>query len=202
MAASLSLNLKGFDALNKKLNGLPKVILEEIDGEIETGLKEVNQKQKSRAPYNDGALRQMNDYRKEKDGFHKLFNNAAHSVYVEFGTRGKVKTDILGNNLSAVAAEAYQKAKGMPKSGVTFYEAILDWVKSKGITARYSVKTRKKLKSTASDDKRERQAAFMIMRYIKKHGVAPQPFFFNSWFEERPKINKRIGDALRRAIKK
>jgi len=150
MAANLSLNLKGLDALNKKLNGLPKVILQEIDGEIETGLKEVNQKQKSRAPYNDGALRQMNDYRKEKEGYHVLFNNAAHSVYVEFGTRGKVRTDILGNNLSAVAAEA----------------------------------------------------SFMIMRYIKKHGVAPQPFFFNSWFEERPKINKKIGDALRRAIKK
>ncbi|HEX4875144.1 MAG TPA: HK97 gp10 family phage protein [Chitinophagaceae bacterium] len=201
MAASLTLNFKGVDALQKKLNGLPKEILEEIDGEIETGLRRVEGIQKQRAPFNNRKLAQSIQYVKEKDGQHKLFSDAAYSVYMEFGTGTKVNTSISGNNLANVAASAYQAAKSREASGVKFYDSILAWVKRKGIAARYSVKTRKRIKSTKSDDKRERQAAFLIMRHIKKYGVKPQPFFFNSWFEERPKINKKIGDALRRALK-
>lgn len=197
--ANLTLNFKGLQALEKKLGALPEDLLEEIDGEIEKTCQTVVGKQKSAAPINDGALRAMNDYKQESLGSWVIFNNAAHSVYTEFGTGTKVK---IPSELGAVASEAYQRAKLAPKSGVKFFDAILDWVKNKGIAARFSVKTRKKLKSTASDIKRERQAAFLIMRHIRKYGVKAQPFFFPAWFQERPKANKRIADAVRRVLRK
>lgn len=192
--AGINLQFKGLQALEKKINGLPIALLEEIDAEIEKGVQTIVQKQKQNAPKNYNRLGQGNQYERIGLANWKIFNDVDYSVYVEFGTKGNFKQD------SRLSGNVFQPKKR--SSNVSFYDSILDWVKKKGIAARYSVKTRKRLKSTASDDKRERQAAFLIMRHIKKYGVKAQPFFFPAWFEERPKINKNIGNAIRRVMRK
>lgn len=123
--------------------------------------------------------------------------NTSYAAYIEFGTRKFASSYVptLPQNWQDIAS----KAKGKSNSG-DFYDfvlAIAMWVKRKGITARYSVKTRKKLKSTKADEERELNAAWKIAWSIFKNGIRPRPFLYPSVNKNYPKLMQDIKDVLK-----
>jgi hypothetical protein len=188
MASAFSLKVAGLDRLQKKFNALPLTLAKEIDGEIETTCQKVVLKAKQAAPKDLGKLGQGIGFTKTKAGTYEIFSSASYSPFVEFGTRGKVQ----------VPAELTSYAQQFRGTGTgdfyDFVNAILDWVKRKGLAEITNSYTGRK--STKRAD------LFMVAEAVAwsilKKGIKPHPFFFPAWFDERPKLGKAIKDVLRK----
>ena len=192
MAAAIGIQFKGIDQLQKKFTNIPLKLVEEIDGELESGAQQFVAESKRKAPINDGLLRQGIGFDKKKDMDYTLFSAARYSAFVEFGTRSQVK---IPPGLESVAAEFKNKKFG---DYYDFLDKILDWVKKKGIGATYSVKTRRKNRQTKDQ---LAEVAQKIADSIMRKGIKPQPFFFNTWFEKRKQISKNVNIAIKKALK-
>jgi hypothetical protein len=121
---------------------------------------------------------------------------AKYAAYIEFGTR-KFAADYVATLPSDWQAYA---AKFKGKGGGDYYDflnSILDWVKRKGITARYSIKTRKRLKSSAADNERLLEAATAIAFAILKNGIRPKPFLYPSVNKNLPLLVKDIKNIFK-----
>jgi HK97 gp10 family phage protein len=187
MASAISFKVTGLDKLIKACDNFPVTLAKDIDAEIEDTCQNVIAKAKQRAPKDFGALQQMTNYKKEANGNFVMFSNARYAPFVEFGTRGKVRVP---PELSSYA----QQFKGMKWGDYyDFLNSILDWVKRKGlarITNSYTGRSRTKKADLL-------MVANAVAWSILKKGIKPQPFFFNSWFEERPKLGQRIKNILK-----
>jgi len=118
--------------------------------------------------------------------------STSYAAYIEFGTRKYAAAYV--PSLPDEWQDIASRAKGKSGQG-DFYDfvlAIAMWVKRKGIAARYSVKTRKRLKSTKADEKRELEAAWSIAWSILKNGIKPRPFLYPSVNKNTPKLIEDI----------
>jgi hypothetical protein len=126
------------------------------------------------------------------NSIHPVYGNGTASVvasvkyaaYIEFGTRkyAAAYVSTLPADWSSYAATFKGKAGG---DYYDFLNAILDWVISKGITATYSIKTKRKDKNDAAADDRLLAAATAIAFEILKNGIKPKPFLY-------PSVNKNL----------
>lgn len=95
-----------------------------------------------------------------------------YAPFMEFGTKGKY-LPIPGTEQIAAQFKGYK--------GGDFQELlkmILRWVKRKGITGTYSVKTRRRTGSKINQIAEDYSAAWPIALSILKNGVSPHPYFF------------------------
>ena len=114
----------------------------------------------------------------------------------EFGTKGKVRVPI---ELAEYAAQF----KGIPSGGTwtEFLAEIKAWVKRKGITGVYSVKTRKRLTGAKyNNDAEDERAAYLIAMSIYLHGVTPKPYFFPAWFKNSDQFKIELKKVMKRTI--
>ena len=185
--------LKSFDLTKDKANKF-------ITDSVNEWADEVVLLAKQAAPVNDGKLRQsiQADYAtsaKIQAGVAVAVNYAA---YLEFGTRGYASAYVgsLPNDWKTYAASF--KGKG----GGTFDEfllAIMDWVKSKGISGTYSVKTQKRTKASGKGANFEdAEVAYPIALAIIRKGIKPQPYLYPATIT----ANKHLIDKLNKANEK
>mgnify|MGYP003403190461 FL=1 len=185
--------LKSFDLTKDKANKF-------ITDSVNEWADEVVLLAKQAAPVNDGKLRQsiQADYAtsaKIQAGVAVAVNYAA---YLEFGTRGYASAYVgsLPNDWKTYAASF--KGKG----GGTFDEfllAIMDWVKSKGISGTYSVKTQKRTKASGKGGNFEdAEVAYPIALAIIRKGIKPQPYLYPATIT----ANKHLIDKLKKANEK
>lgn len=123
--------------------------------------------------------------------------SASYAAYIEFGTRKFAAAYV--PSLPDYWQDIASKAKGKSGEG-DFYDfvlAIAMWVKRKGIAARYSVKTQKRLKSTKADEKRELEAAWAIAYKILKNGIRPRPFLYPAVNKYTPQVLDNIKQILK-----
>jgi hypothetical protein len=130
--SKFTFEIQGLDKLQAKIKTLPKDVQEEVVGEIQAWGYEVNSKQLaliSQQKIQDlGALQQNTKAMPTNDGV-ELISNVYYAPYIEFGTRLKVKVP---SELSDYAIQFKGKKRG---DYYDFLNAILDWVKRKGIAA-------------------------------------------------------------------
>ena len=189
MMAKFFVNLKGFDEFKGKLKALPRIIINEIDAELQLATEDMEKGAKRDAPADQATIRDGIGNVKDKELQWSLFSNAYHSPFMEFGTKGRYKP------IPGVDASAY-KAGGAGKSGKGFYDAILSWVKRKKITGTYSVKTRRRTGNKLDQQIEDEQTAFAIYLSIMRHGVKPHPFFFKQFDTVKPKLIAAIKNIL------
>ena len=148
--ATLKFDIKGFSELQAKIKALPKELQEEVVGEIQAWGNDVNAEQIgliSQQKIQDlGALQQNTKALAKPDGV-ELISNVYYAPYIEFGTRSKVKVPA---ELNDYASQFKGKKRG---DYYDFLNAILDWVKRKGITATYSVKSRRRTNTKADRER-------------------------------------------------
>lgn len=118
-----------------------------------------------------------------------------YAAYMEFGTRKFAAQHVatLPQDWKTYAATFKGKGGG---DYFEFLNAILDWVKRKGIVSRYSVKTKKAIsikiggkgKTSLDDQNRLEEAAYAIALSILRNGVRHHPFLYPAVKDKTPKL--------------
>ena len=199
--AGFALNLSGLDNLTKRLNSLDNNLRVEIISEMSASALRIETKAKRNAPVNLGTLRQSIHSVSDTGGLtHKVIASASYAPYVEFGTGGKVSIPAGYENF---AVQFKGKGSGTLED---FIQALIVWVKRKGLAGTYQatsydVSTRKasKIKRTGSaktkrseDEKLARFLAFKIL----KNGLRAQPFLIPAYEDEKPILFNKLKRLL------
>src|SRR6478736_23205 len=187
-ARQLQKGAKGFERLIKEMP-------DKVSDVLNASALEIERKAKRAAPADRGLLRQKISAHTSKPLQKHIIANAPYAAYVEFGT-GKYAAQ----TVSAYPAE-YQAfaAQFKGKGGSNFKEFIrllAEWVKRKGITGTYSVKTRKRTGNKANRQREDLQAAYAIAISILRNGIHAHPFMIPALIAQQPKIIKDMTRLL------
>lgn len=187
MATKFKIEIQGLDRIQKKFNDFPKTIQKEIDGEVEDSFRKINREQLRRVPVDEGGLKQSIGFKKNKPLDYEMFGNKFYMPFIEFGTKRRVKVP------AELASYAMQFKQSGPKIGFeAFLKIIIAWVRRKGISGQYSVKTKRRVGGKAKQVQEDADVAFPIALSILRHGIKPQPFFFEPYFNERKALIERV----------
>jgi hypothetical protein len=195
----ISLKSSGIDAILAKFNTLANEAQNDVQLQLNAFADDVarDAKQLVKANSSDegNLLRNINP--EFGSGFVSITANTKYAAYIEFGTR-KFAAEYVSSLPSDWQAYA-STFKGKSNSGdyYDFLNAILDWVGRKGITARYSVKTKKRLKNNKGDDERLLAAATAIAFSILRNGIRPKPFMYPSVNRNLPLLIQNIKDVFK-----
>lgn len=156
--------IKGLDSLLKKLEKFPKELQEQINEEMEDFCRRVVEKAKGRVPINIATLAQSIRYEPIQNGF-AIIAGTNYAAFVEFGTRTYVK---IPPEITGYASTFSGKVGG---NFDMFLKNIRDWCRNKGI---------------------DEKVAYPIAVSILRKGIKPQPYFFNSYFEEKKILERNL----------
>ena len=183
----LKANVIGLDSYLKRLQTAKKTVQAEVSGEIGDAALKFRDDAARTAVANGGDRGTLAKSISAQQN--NLFNwtvavGATYGAFVEFGTKGKARVPAGFEDVAA-------RFKGFKGNGGKLYDAIYQWVKRKGLTATYSVKTQRRTKSKG-EDKRTQQIAFLIARSIYRYGITPKPFFYMQVTPVRNQLFERI----------
>ena len=184
------IDLSGIPRLEKRLKEIENNVSVELAKEISASALRIEKKAKRNAPVNLGYLRQSIHATSKDKSTHYVEVGASYGAYVEFGTGGKVSIP--------TGYETYAASFKGGKSGTLndMIEALTLWVKRKGLTGTYSVKSGRRLggKSTkaAQDLKLARFLAYKILR----KGIRAQPYLIPAFEEEKPRLIENLKKIL------
>ena len=183
----LKANVIGLDSYLKRLQTAKKTVQAEVSGEIGDAALKFRDDAARTAVANGGdrgTLAKSISAQQNSPFNWTVAVGATYGAFVEFGTKGKARVPAGFEDVAA-------KFKGFNGNGGKLYDAIYQWVKRKGITATYSVKTKRRTKSKG-EDKRTQQIAFLIARSIYRYGITPKPFFYMQVTPVRNQLFERI----------
>lgn len=188
----LSELIKSFDVTEEKTKKFIKDSVNEWSNEVVLLAKQA-------APVNDGKLRQsiQADYATNDNLVASVAVAVNYAAYLEFGTRGYAGAYVgsLPNDWKTYASSF--KGKG----GGTFDEfllAIMDWVKSKGLSGTYSVKTQNRTGAKGARNFEDAEVAYPIALAIIRKGIKPHPYLYPATVT----ANKHLIDKLKKANEK
>ena len=184
----LKANVIGLDSYLKRLQTAKKTVQAEVSGEIGDAALKFRDDAARAAVANGGDRGTLAKSISAQQN--NLFNwtvavGVTYGAAIEFGTKGKAR-------IPAGFEDVAAKFKGFKGNGGKLYDAIYQWVKRKGLTATYSVKTQRRSKFTKSEEKRTQQIAFLIARSIYRYGITPKPFFYMQVTPVRNQLFERI----------
>jgi len=159
---------------------LPKI----VDGELQTMSQEWVKLAKNDAPADQSALRSAISYY----GSNMKYDIVAQKFYapfMEFGTKAKYRP--IPGTEKLIADITWPKGDFME-----LLRMIVRWVARKGITGRYSTKTRKRIGSKVSRYAEDYAAAWPIALSILKNGVKPHPYFFKQMHIVWPQMVRNV----------
>jgi hypothetical protein len=185
-----------------KIEGLSKVVASIDSGSkdfrkkaaeiIRNNVGEMVKNAKRDAPHDMGKLRNSITVQKNGEFEYEMVCQSSIAPFMEFGTKGRYQP------IPGVDASEFKSNKG--ESGKGFYDSILEWVKRKQIGVTYSVKTRRKEGTAVDRQIQFEQIAFAIYLSIVRHGVRPQPFFYQQGPKQEPKINADFQQLVNNAF--
>lgn len=184
----LKANVIGLDSYLKRLQTAKKTVQAEVSGEIGDAAMKFRDDAARAAVANGGDRGTLAKSISAQQN--NLFNwtvavGATYGAFVEFGTKGKARVPAGFEDVAA-------RFKGFKGNGGKLYDAIYQWVKRKGLTATYKVKTKRRTKFNKSEEKRTQQIAFLIARSIYRYGITPKPFFYMQVTPVRNQLFERI----------
>lgn len=136
------------------------------------------------SPFNDGSF----------IGF-EVLNTAPYAPFVEFGTGARAKVPADWADYAATF-----KGKSLGQGGDTFFQSIVKWVRAKGLSGRYSVKTRRRLGKKDTKEREDEAVAWPIYISILKNGSYPHPFLYPAYMKEKDAILKNVIQAVNKSI--
>jgi hypothetical protein len=190
--AGVFFNVTQFDETLVKLENLTQKLKNDIIDETNASALKIQSEAKKNAPANFGKLRGSIHLKETGEINKKVFivgSDLSYAPYVEFGTGGKVDTQGYDEFASTF--------KG--KAGGTFQEmlkALILWVKRKGITGTYSIKTQKRTGSRKVQNKENDSAAYAIALSILRKGLRPQPYLIPAYEIEVSLLKDRIKNII------
>jgi len=182
-----------------KVGGLKEVIAQvkavrtnlekKADAVVMKNVQEMTRNAKKDAPKDMGRLAGDITNKKVDSMVWTMIAQSEYAPYLEFGTKRRFKP------IPGIDASEF-KGTGGKAGGKGFYDNILKWVKRKGISGVYSVKTRKRVGSKLDKQLQDEQAAFAIYLSIMRNGIKPQPYFFKQMEKQKPILEAQIAQLL------
>lgn len=164
-----------------KFNKLLASKAKEINKEAQEGLNKV-------------GLQILADSQKNlKDSRSIASGQLINSGKVEPQTDGTI--DVIYSANHAIWIEQGRKAGGMPP-----IKPILEWIKKKGATDTYSIRTRKQTKRGEDFYKRALSMAWAIAISIKNNGTKAKPFLFPAFRKNENDMIRIIKQAIDKVI--
>ena len=195
MANSIYIDVSQFSKVSEKFKSLEKEIIEKIDSVLDANAEDIATKAKQLAPVDIGGLRNSISADHSKLLEKKIAVNAFYGAYVEFGT-GKYAAEYISTlpeNWQSFALIFKGKGKG---DYFDFLNAILDWVKRKGLSDITNSYTGKKVGGKAAKENLLVLAEAIAWAIIK-NGTHPHPFLFPAYEAQRPKILEDLKKILK-----
>ena len=143
MAAGFNMTVKGLDKLVGLLDKLPKTVQTELSAEMKVTADEIRDGAKRDAPVDEARVKNSISSKKVGLLMFEIVAQSNYAGYLEFGTKSNT---VIPAGLESVASQL----RGKSSSTGSPYEAIIKWVKRKGIAGTYSTKSRKQSRSRAS----------------------------------------------------
>lgn len=148
---------------------------------------------KLQAPAAFGKIRQGIITEQTGELQYAVISTAPESPFQEFGTGGKVSVP---DQLSDVAS-SFQGARGGGMQA--FIQSLIDWIKLRGLTNTYSIKTHRVSKRGTADE--NEQLAWAIAKKILRDGLTPQPFLWPAFMQESPKLIPMLEKAFQELLR-
>lgn len=181
----------GLDKVVKNLKQLPENIINDVDKALARGANDIVNLARQLTPVDEGKLRNATTSARLDRAAYEITNNVFYAPYQEFGTGPKYKPQAGFEDVAAAA-------KNLPNRG-NFRQMVAEltqWVKRKGISGTYSVKTRKRTGRKKDNEKQDRQIAYLIARKILREGLEPKPFFIPAVKAYQEKILEDVKKAV------
>lgn len=202
---ALSLQIKGLDKVISELKAYPQDIEKIINNEFKVFGQDVANDAKRFAPVDEGYLRSQ--ISSETTNFKvSIAVNASYAAFIEFGTKGRAASYVA--SLPKDWQELALQFKGSGEGGMDqFIRKIYEWIKRKGIGLEPKIyqqfdefsfgklKKPKKIKKKSAEDM-QKQLAYVIVTYILKYGIKPQPFLFPAFEKNVPKLIQNLKNNL------
>jgi hypothetical protein len=190
--AKFTINIEGLVKVSAQLNAAPERLTKKADAIIRDNVGQMVRNAKRDAPVDMGKLRNSITVQKDGELAYSMVCQSSVAPFMEFGTKGRYQP------IPGVDASEFKSNKG--ESGKGFYDSILEWVKRKQIGVTYNVKTRRKEGTAVDRQIQFEQIAFAIYLSIVRHGVRPQPFFYQQGPKQEPKINADFQQLVNNAF--
>jgi HK97 gp10 family phage protein len=194
--------ITGISSIEKQFTAAAEKIKDTVEQEMQAAAQDWVAGAVRDAPVDQGALKQSISYKKTgtQTGSGTLISfeivaQRFYAPFVEFGTKGKY-LPIPGTEKIAAEFKGYKGGDFMQ-----LLRMILRWVKRKGITGTYSVKTRRRTGSKINQFAEDYSAAWPIALSILKNGISPHPYFFKQQEIVWPAMIKRIQRVLQKDTK-
>jgi len=184
-------SIKGLEGFKREFATAAKQVKEIVSAEVQAAGAEFVSGARRDAPVDQGALKASISYYMDGDLSAVIVAQKFYAPFIEFGTKGKY-TPIPGTENLAAQFKGYKGGDFME-----LLRMIVRWVNRKGITGRFSVKTRKRLGSKVDRLAEDYAAAWPIALSILKNGIKPHPFFFKQMDVVWPKMVSNIEKFLK-----
>ena len=187
--------ITGMAGLKAEFASMAKELPDIVSGELETMSQEWVKLAKTDAPADQGALRGSITYYPAGPMKYEIVAQKFYAPFMEFGTKGKYQP-IPGTEAIAAEFKGYKGGDFME-----LLRMIVRWVKRKGITGTYSVKTRRRTGNKVNQIAEDYSAAWPIAMSILKNGVNPHPFFFKQMHIVWPKMVRNVESRIAQVSK-
>ena len=187
--------ITGMAGLKAEFASMAKELPDIVSGELETMSQEWVKLAKTDAPADQGALRGSITYYPAGPMKYEIVAQKFYAPFMEFGTKGKYQP-IPGTEAIAAEFKGYKGGDFME-----LLRMIVRWVKRKGITGTYSVKTRRRTGNKVNQIAEDYSAAWPIAMSILKNGVNPHPFFFKQMHIVWPQMVRNVESRIAQVSK-
>ena len=187
--------ITGMAGLKAEFASMAKELPDIVSGELETMSQEWVKLAKTDAPADQGALRGSITYYPAGPMKYENVAQKFYAPFMEVGTKGKYQP-IPGTEAIAAEFKGYKGGDFME-----LLRMIVRWVKRKGITGTYSVKTRKRSGNKINQFAEDYSAAWPIAMSILKNGVNPHPFFFKQMHIVWPQMVRNVESRIAQVSK-
>lgn len=188
-------SLKGLKGMQQQFASASKNLSKILSAEIQAGAADFVSGARRDVPIDQGALKGAISYYMDGEFDAVIVAQKFYAPFMEFGTKGKYQP-IPGTEAIAAAFKGYKGGDFMD-----LLRMIVRWVARKGISGRYSVKTRKRVGNKIDRLAEDYSAAWPIALSILKNGVTPHPFFFKQQETVWPEMIRRIEAKLKSEMK-
>jgi hypothetical protein len=193
--AMFNVKLQGLSGFKNGIAAASKNVKIIVDAELQSASADFVSGARRDTPIDQGSLKRSISYFKQREFEYSVIAQIFYSPFIEFGTKGKYRP-IPGTEAIAAAFKGYKGGNFQQ-----MLKAIAAWVKRKGIAGRFSVKTRRRIGSKATQQSEDLKAAWPIALSILRNGINPHPYFFKQSEIVWPKMVERIKRQIETATK-
>lgn len=197
-----NVQVKGIAALQKQIETASEKVKEVCTQEVQAAGQDWVAGAVRDAPVDQGALKGSISFKQSDTHTSagslisvEIVAQKFYAPFVEFGTKGKY-TPIPGTEEIAAQFKGYKGGDFME-----LLRMIVRWVRRKGLTGTYSVKTQRRTGNKINQFAEDYRAAWPIALSILKNGINPHPYFFKQGDTVWPQMVQRMQKALQRETK-